>query len=246
MNALWIGNPLTKVEHLCLKSFVENGHTVHLYTYDKIGNIPDGVIIKDGNEILDKSEIYTYKNGSVSAFSNLFRFTVLYKKGGYWIDTDLLCVKPINYKEEFVFSSETNSNYNVNNITSSFIKLPKGSKEALEAINILKERKKDVLSGKIHWGEGPRTVKHIVKKFNLEKYILPWQSTCSCFYDHWPSIFDTRYNFPQAICKVEDIPPEMSCIHLWNELLRSKNVNKNDTFDPNSLFEYFKRKHSVK
>ena len=102
------------MEHLCLKSFVENGHTVHLYTYDKIGNIPDGVIIKDGNEILDKSEIYTYKNGSVSAFSNLFRFTVLYKKGGYWIDTDLLCVKPINYKEEFVFSSEPNKNYDVN------------------------------------------------------------------------------------------------------------------------------------
>ena len=42
---------------------------------------------------------FIYKNGSVSAFSNLFRFTLLYKKGGYWIDADLLCVKPIKLKE---------------------------------------------------------------------------------------------------------------------------------------------------
>ena len=31
-------------------------------------------------------------NSSVSAFSNLFRFTLLYKKGGYWADTDLVCI----------------------------------------------------------------------------------------------------------------------------------------------------------
>ena len=170
MNALWIGKPLTNLEHLCLKSFVDNGHTVHLYTYSEVENVPDQVTIKDGNEILDKSEIYTYKNGSVSAFSNLFRFTVLYKKGGYWIDTDLLCVKPIDYKEDFVFSSEPDHNYNTY-IDAGLIKLPKGSKEALEGVNIQKQRKKDILSGKVTWGSGPKTVQHIVKKFNLENFL---------------------------------------------------------------------------
>ena len=44
-------------------ALADNGHEVHLYTYDKVENIPEGVIVKNGNEILDKSEIYRYKNG---------------------------------------------------------------------------------------------------------------------------------------------------------------------------------------
>ena len=111
MQTLWIGKPLSKLEQLCLKSFIDNGHTVHLYVYDKVENIPTGVIVKDGNDILDNSEIYRYKNGSVSAFSNLFRFTLLYKKGGYWIDADLLCVRPIKFTQDYVFSSEPDQEY---------------------------------------------------------------------------------------------------------------------------------------
>ena len=114
IQSLWIGPELTKLEQLCLKSFVDHGHEFHLYTYEEVGNVPDGVIVKDGNEILDKSEIFRYKNGSVSAFSNLFRFTMLYKKGGYWADTDLLCVRPFKFEEDFVISSEPNAGYNQN------------------------------------------------------------------------------------------------------------------------------------
>ena len=56
MQSLWIGKPLSKLEQLCFKSFLDNGHTVHLYVYDNISNVPSGVIIKDANEILDKSK----------------------------------------------------------------------------------------------------------------------------------------------------------------------------------------------
>ena len=70
IQSLWVGGELSKMEQLCAKSFVDNGHTYHLYTYGDVKNIPEGVIIKDGNEIVDKSEIFRYKNGSFSAFSN--------------------------------------------------------------------------------------------------------------------------------------------------------------------------------
>jgi hypothetical protein len=100
IQSLWIGPELSKLEQLCLKSFIDNGHEFHLYTYAEIKNVPEGVIIKDGNEILDESEIFRYKNGSVSAFSNLFRLTMLYKKGGYWVDTDVICVRPFKFDEE--------------------------------------------------------------------------------------------------------------------------------------------------
>ena len=245
MQSLWIGKPLSKLEQLCFKSFLDNGHTVHLYVYDNISNVPSGVIIKDANEILDKSEIYRYKNGSVSAFSNLFRFTLLYKKGGYWIDADLLCVRPIKLNQDYVFSSEPDEEYKITRINAGLIKLPKGSKEALLGMQIQRKRKKDIISGIIPWGSGPATVKKIVEDFKLEKYVLPWHGICNCFYEHFRTLFDPRYNYAGAINNLKEIPEDMLCIHLWNEVLRRNNINKNIKYHKDSLIEFFKTKHKI-
>ena len=95
VQSLWIGGDLSTMERLSAQSFIKQGEEYHLYTYGDVGNIPPGVVVCDANEILDESEIFTYKNGSYSAFSNLFRFTLLEKCGGYWADTDLICVRSL-------------------------------------------------------------------------------------------------------------------------------------------------------
>ena len=76
IQSLWIGGELSLMEQLSAKSFIDHGHEYHLYTYGDVKNIPEGVIVKDGNEILPESEIFRYENGSVSAFSNYFRFMI--------------------------------------------------------------------------------------------------------------------------------------------------------------------------
>ena len=129
IQSLWIGKPLSKLEQLSIKSFIDNGHKYHLYVYDNIQNIPEGTIIKDANEILNKDEIFYYKNGSVSAFSNLFRFTLLYKKGGYWADTDLIYTKPFHFKQDFVISSEPNNTYLNTTINAGLLKFKKIAKK---------------------------------------------------------------------------------------------------------------------
>ncbi len=245
IQSLWIGESLSKLEQLCLKSFCDNGHTVHLYTYSNIKNIPKEVIIKDGNEILPENEIFRYKNGSVSAFSNLFRFTLLYKKGGYWADTDLLCVKPFKSKDDFVFSSEPDEAYTNIKINAGLIKIPKGSKVALRGINIQREQKKLILSGEVPWGSGPKTVETIVQEFNLFKYVLPWKGICNCYYAHFITLLHPSFKPKGAITTIQEIPEEMICIHLWNELFRRNNINKDSTFDPNSIIEYFKKRHNI-
>ena len=188
IQSLWIGSELSKLEILCLTSFIDNGHEFNLYTYEEVKNIPKGVIVKDGNEILDKSEIYRYKNGSVSAFSNLFRFTLLYKKGGYWVDTDVICVRPFKFDEEIVIASEPTDDYNDNMITSCFIKLPQNSEIAKEGIDIQREHKNLILANIIEWGSGPYTVNYIVYKYNLHKYVLPWKTFCSCTWSHYETL----------------------------------------------------------
>ena len=246
IQSLWIGERLTKMEQLSIKSFVENGHEYHLYTYGDVKGIPEGTTVKDGNEILDKSEIYYYKNGSVSAFSNLFRFTLLYKKGGYWADTDLVCVRPFKLEQDFVISSEPMTDYSGLNINAGLLKFPKGSKEALEGVVYQRQIKEDILSGKIEWSGGPLCVRKIVEKYKLEKHVLPWQSICNSSYEHLPSILNPEYKpHPSVISKIENIPENMLCIHLWNELWRRNKLDKNATYHPDSIYEHLKKKHNL-
>lgn len=247
MQSLWIGPKLSNMEKLSMKSFIDNGHEYHLYTYGKVEGIPDGVIIKDGNEIIDKSKIYRYKSGSVSAFSNLFRFTMLYKKGGYWVDTDMICVKPFKIDNEYIIPTEPDSEYSFNRITSSLLKIPKGSQVALKGIEIQNLFKKQILSGERVWGAGPQCVKMLVEMFKLQKYVLNWNAICSCNYHDVDTLLQTKLKKSlKIISTVDEIPKNMLCIHLWHECWSRNGIDKNGTYEKNSLFEHFKRKHNIK
>ena len=245
IQSLWIGPRLSNMEHLCIKSFIDLGHEFHLYTYDKVDNIPEGVIVKDGNEILPASEIYRYKSGSVSAFSNLFRFTMLYKKGGYWVDTDLVCVKKFDFKEDYVFTSEPSEDYEREVINAGIIKCPKGSKVAFEGMLIQWQHKEKIISGDITWSSGPKTVQEVVFRNKLEKFVLPWKGICSCSWaDTGSLIYPNNKYHKDVILKVDDIPENMYGIHLWNEVWRCNNFDKDGIYK-DSLYEELKKKHNM-
>ena len=107
IQGLWVGPELSVMEQLSVSSFLRHGHQYHLYVYDDVKNIPAGTVIKDGNEILSASRIFQYKQqASYSGFSNFFRYKLLLERGGWWVDTDTVCLKPFDFSEEYVFSSE--------------------------------------------------------------------------------------------------------------------------------------------
>lgn len=255
MQSLWIGNQLSNLEKLSIKSFIDNGHEYHLYTYGPVSGVPKGTIIKDANEIVTKEEIFTYKNGSYSAFSNYWRFHLLFKKGGWWVDTDLVSVKSIKdepyYNNDFVFVSEPdpkgNGDYSVSEATTCMIKMKKNSLPAWAAINIQKEHKPKILSGEMTWGSGPRTIIEIIKNYQLEKHILPWNYVCSCGWNDAQSLVDTYYapKSDEVITKVEQIHDNMIAIHFWNQMWKYKKFDKNRTFNQWSLYEQLKGKHFI-
>ena len=43
---------------------------------------------------------------SYAGFSNYFRYTLLLERGGWWVDTDLICLRPFDFDDEYVFSSQ--------------------------------------------------------------------------------------------------------------------------------------------
>lgn len=122
IQSLWIGRPFKRIELLCMKSFIDHGHPFHLYLYEPMDNVPEGVTVKDANEILPKETIYYSRSkGKISNFANYFRWRMLELKGGYYADMDIVCLKPFDLDDELVFCWE--SEETVNNAV---LKTPRG------------------------------------------------------------------------------------------------------------------------
>ena len=82
VQSLWVGNRLSRMEYYSIKSFLKLGYIFHLYTYEKVKNVPKGTIIKDGNSVMPIKEIFSLKK-SFLPFSDIWRYKLLYDKGGY-------------------------------------------------------------------------------------------------------------------------------------------------------------------
>ena len=244
VQSLWIGNKLSIMENLCIKSFLKNDYDYHLYTYNFVENVPEGTIIKDANEILDNSEVYSYANSSFSAISNRFRFELLYKRGGMWVDTDVICIKKYDMgNDKYIIFSESNKKYNEQKIGACILKFPIGDPILLDAIQICKDKKKDIIDGTLVWGLGPSTVKHLVEKYNLEQYVKPWKFANSCSCHHVLSIInpDFKTGDPKGYASsVDELSPDTYFIHLWHEFWRRNNIDKDAKFPEKSLFEGLK------
>jgi len=234
IQTLWVGNELSDMERLSLTSFVKNGHDVVLYSYEDISNVPDGVTILDGNDILPEDMIFQYKDHkSFSAFSNYFRYKMLYEKGGWWVDTDVVCLRPFDFPEMNVFCSEDIPPFGTGNhhIGSCVIKFPMGSilaKEMFETC-MLKDREN------LKWGQvGPQLVQNNVIKFKMEFFVKKPEVFCpipGC--DWWKYTTLSPLEFGE----------EVYAAHLWNEMWRRAKADKNATYHENSFYEKMKKRY---
>lgn len=92
--SLWIGPKLEALEQLCLKSFVDAGHPVTLYTYDDVDGVPDGITVKDASSILSGDDIAVNANfNSPGPHADRFRYRMLAETDHIWVDSDAYCRK---------------------------------------------------------------------------------------------------------------------------------------------------------
>jgi len=236
IQTLWIGDTLSCMEILSLNSFVKNDMEIHLYCYEDIKNVPDGVIIKDGKDILPKEDVFAYQvgpgKGSYSAFSNYFRYKLLYEKGGWWVDTDMVCLQPWEFEDEYVFCSEEDYDTHKPILNTGAIKCPKGDKLMDYCYNeCLKKDKKT-----LEWGiVGPRLLNEAVNKFNYNEYIKPIHTFCF--------IAPFRSNLFITPGKVMKPSNSIYGLHLWNEAWRRIGLDKKGTYPPTSIYEQLKAKY---
>jgi hypothetical protein len=236
IQGLWVGNRLTVMEKLSVSSFIKNGNDYHLYTYQNVENLPEGVIVKDGNEILPESMIFSYKSGegrgSFSAFSNYFRYKLLLDRGGWWADTDMICIKKIDHDSEHVFATEPYAG--IDYITSGMIKAPAGSEIMQNCWDVCQSKDPD----KIVWGEvGPKLIREAVtaKMKDHSQYIVPHEMFCPVGFESWFNFINPNKNL--------QFGEDTYCVHMWNEMWRRSLTDKEKTYHKDCFYEQLKAKY---
>ena len=104
--SFWHG-PFGWLEQLSVRSFLRNGHPVHVYGYEPIDGLPEGAEFRDLGELLPREKMFYYKGkGTVGVFSDLVRMTLLRHQRGIWADCDVYSVRPIPQPRDYLMAYE--------------------------------------------------------------------------------------------------------------------------------------------
>jgi hypothetical protein len=217
VNGLWIGNELSLMELLTIESFIANGYTFHLWTYEPIKtNLPKSCICCDANQIIPLNQVFKYKyssqfgtgKGSYAGFSDIFRYKLLHDQGGWWVDMDVTCIKPFDVEVPYFFR-EHHSLPLVGNV----MKAPKGSelmwKCYQDASLAIDENNRD-------WHKPIEILIKNIQEFDLGKHVVSSVSNT----DEWHKIKGFVYGN-------EIIPNNWVFIHWCNEVWRTNGFSKN-------------------
>jgi hypothetical protein len=173
VNSLWIGTNFSLLEILTMKSFVDHGFEFHLWVYNhKLKDIcPNGVTIRDANEILPEKKIFTYdgggdcRGGSLGGFSDLFRYYLIHKIGGIYVDMDVTCLTNFNLDNEYGFRP-----HSLVGAVANIIKAPAGCSFLERCISLTEAA---INKTNTEWVKPVKIFADVVKEFNFEKFIFP-------------------------------------------------------------------------
>lgn len=233
LNSLWVGDRLGYLEQLCFVSALGQGHEVVLYSYtpETLHGVPNGVEIRDAREVMSEQRLVRYSDtGSFALGANFFRYRLLEKGLGYWVDADVYFIKPLNFSENFVlgWEDETKINNAVlllpsdSKIVQDLCNLPSdnicppwfGPKRSLQYYIARMTRKKGVRVQDLPWGTyGPEMLTYLAKKHK----IADLAKKPSVFYPvGWP---DARRLYGPAERIEAMIGPDTHAVHLYNGTL---------------------------
>ena len=248
VQSLWVGPELSLMEQYSIRSFLKHGFEFHLYTYEKVRNVPRGTILKNANEIMPNKEVFKLKE-TFLPFSDIWRYKMLYEKGNYWVDLDMICLKPFDFKDPYVFSSErtlqkgafaSKATYIVN---VGILKAPKGSNFYLELYEkCLAHQHKKTNGDKIKY---MRILRDLVKKYDYDRYVKRPYYFCNLDWWHSKESYMPLKNYKDKYgVKAPTLNSMFTrpyTVHFWRDISTKKyGIDFNKKYDPASLWELMK------
>jgi len=226
VQGLWIGERLSLMEQLSIASFLHHGHAFHLYTYGPCEGVPPGTQVKDGREILPEGEIFRFRSGygkgSPAAFSDLFRWVLLFQRGGWWVDLDVVALRPFRFEADCVLGL-ANGSRGRPRIAAGVLHVPPGSRLMERCVEMALSTDRS----RVQWGEiGPSLLGRMAKEVGIEAALQP----PPVFYpfdakDFWRFI-RPGYGVGDAVA-----------VHLWAQLWRHYGLDPAGRYPERSLYE---------
>lgn len=214
--SFWAGGPLSPYELLCLNSFVKCGHAFDLYAFDTNLAVPAGVQLRDARELFDPQEFFVYEDGfgkgSPAGFANLFRYKLLAEKGGWWVDTDVVCqARNVPVFKEFFARQDDDL---INNAVLFF--------EAGHPLTVRCLEEATGLGRAVRWGDsGPRLLTRIVKEQARDGDAV---DSSVCYPVHYSEALDVLV--PSRLASIRERAASCLFIHLWNAMLDHHGIDK--------------------
>lgn len=214
--SFWIGESISPYEALALRSFIDHGHRFHLYCYSRRLQVPKGVELRDAGEILPRDRCFSYRSGfgagSFAACSNLFRYLLLARVGGWWVDTDVICLSDRIPDFDRFYALEDDDFIN-----GAVLRFEPGD-------TLLDACLGDALNAgeDVSWGQiGPRLITRKAKELGQFKNAQPREQ---CYPLHWSRALDLLDRRQTAAIAAATESSLM--LHLWNEIFRQGDVCK--------------------
>ena len=256
--SLWIGERLSWLEQLCLKSFADAGHHITLYSYGPIDNVPEGVHTGDAADLLPAEPMLRHaRTGSPAIHADMWRLQLLKHTNKIWVDADIYCYRPFRFESEFVFGWEKPGL-----VCNAVLGLPKSSKALAGLLEFFedeyaigpwladwqrKELEQERDAGKpVHmteqnWGfTGPASVTHFLKETGEIEHARP----VGAFY---PISYKKRNQLILARFKPQDEMAEDTYgVHFWARRMKPRLEEKeNNTPRRGSFMDKLLSKHAI-
>jgi hypothetical protein len=216
VRCFWHGSPLGPYQLMGMRSFVDHGHRVELFTYDPGIAVPDWIIRRDANEIWPTSHVLTYQNdlgrGSFALHANLFRYAMLHRLGGWWVDHDVILLRRELPAQDFFFSLETRSPIRV---TFSVLKFPAGHPALAEALAQCVAVGESPLYGET----GADLLTKVVARHRLARHGQTMETTYPLSALDVPAMFD-----PAQRDQIRARCANSTFVHLFNETWRRAGI----------------------
>jgi len=256
---LWINGSLSYLEQLCAKSYVDAGHHTILYTYEPVGCVPEGIELRDANDILPLDGFLLHsRTGSPALHSDLFRYKLLEKHGDtIWVDTDAYCVKrfePVNghfhgWESEkhvnggvLALPQDSDTLRELLEFTSDEFAIPPWfSKKEVTRLEKARDDGDPVHASDMPWGSwGPHAVTHFLHKTGEVKYSLPRSGL-------YPFSFKERVKMLRTSTNPDDfIKDDTYSIHFYGRRMRPRaSQEPGGVPRPKSLIGKLLKKHNI-
>ncbi len=217
VRGFWHGSPLGPYQLLCLRSFVDHGHRMELYTYDDTIAVPDWIVRRDARDVLPTEHVLHYQTGfgrgSPSLHANLFRYTLLDRLGGWWTDLDVLLLSDTLPEAPYFFARAADPYTTLNN---SVLKFPAGDPLLRDAV----DRCNGVAEADAVWGQtGPLLLTSLVDQHALRAFAQPAQAAYPIPWQDVAAMFD-----PARCVQIQQRIQGAIFLHMFNEIWRGSGI----------------------